>query len=105
MESAPAGCNDKARRKTLYVPLKRSGQSFVKVVDVEDNVSLRCGEAAEIHQMTIAAGMDIDTAHWRAGQIVSLYQCGPSKIREWRLQHSPIAKRNEILQPLLARLF
>ncbi len=52
-----AGGDDNAGRQSLDVPLPGSGQRFIEVVDVEENVALRRGEAAEIHQVSVATGL------------------------------------------------
>ncbi len=49
--------DDDAGRKSLDVPLPGSGQGFVEIVDVEKDVALRRGEAAEIHEVGVAAGL------------------------------------------------
>src|SRR5271166_6203457 len=76
---------------------KGSGQGFVEVVDIEDEVSLGRGEASEIHQMTVAAGMHIYSASRRTCEIVRLDQGRTSKIRKGRLEHSSMANRDQIL--------
>ena len=63
-ESAPTRSDDEARGEPLQVPFKGCGQGLVEIVDIEDEVSLGRGEATEIHQMTVAAGMNIYPA-WR----------------------------------------
>src|SRR3974390_3065017 len=55
----PAG-GDKARNQALDVPLPRRDRRFIEVVDVEDELALGCGEAAEIQQMAVAARLYID---------------------------------------------
>ena len=54
-----------ARRKPLEVPLERGRQRLVEIVDVEDHVALRRREAAEVHQVRVAAGLH-PHARWSA---------------------------------------
>jgi hypothetical protein len=36
---------------------------------------------------------------------VRLDQGSPSKVRKWRLEHSPVANRDQVLQSVLVRRF
>ena len=51
-----------ARREPLEIPLEWGRQRLVEVVDVEDDVALRRREAAEVHQVRVAAGLHADPA-------------------------------------------
>jgi hypothetical protein len=84
--SAPTCRDDKARGEPLHLPFKGCAQGLVEIVDIEDEVSFGRGEAAEIHQMTVAAGMNIYPACRCILEIMRLYQGRPSKIRKWRLE-------------------
>ena len=55
--------------------------------------------------MTVAAGMNIYPARRRALEIVRLYQRRASKIRERRLEHSPMANGDQILKSAFVRSF
>ena len=77
---------------------------FVEVVDVEDHAPLRGGEAAEVQQVAVAARLNVNTAGTDAGQVRSHHRGGAAIEREWRLKHAPVADRDELRQPPLARL-
>ena len=49
--------DDDAGREPLNVPLPGRRQGFVEIVDVEEDVALRRRETAEIHQVSVAAGL------------------------------------------------
>jgi len=55
----PPRRDDKTRCEALYVPLERSWKGFVEIVDIENEVSFRRGETAKIHQVTVAANVDL----------------------------------------------
>ena len=47
--------SDDAGRQPFDVPLPRGRQRFVEIVDVEEDIALRGREAAEIHEVSVAA--------------------------------------------------
>ena len=49
--------DDDARDEPLEVPFPWGRQRLVEIIDVEDDISLRRGEAAEIQQMSVAASL------------------------------------------------
>lgn len=55
--------------------------------------------------MTVAAGVNIYPACRCTLEIVRLYQRRASKIRERRLEHSPMANGDQILKSAFVRIF
>ena len=98
-EPVRTGGEHKRGDEPLDVPLPGCRQCLVEIVDVEDEPALRRGKAAEIHQMAVAAHLDMDAAHRRAGQIGRHDAGGPAVKGEWRLQHAAIAQRHQIRLP------
>ena len=58
-----------AGRQALEVPLEGPGQRLVEVVDVEDQVPLRRGEAPEVGQVRVSAQLDIEPGAVHVSQI------------------------------------
>ncbi len=102
-ESAPARGDDEARGEPLQIPLERGAQGLVEVVDVEDESSLGRRVAAEIEQVAVAAGLDVDPARRRSIEVVGLDGGRAPKERERRLEHPPMADRDQILEPARVR--
>ena len=89
------GGDDDAGRESLDVPLPGSRQSFVEVVDVEEDVALRRGEAAEIHKVSVAAGLHAKSGGWGRRQI-GRHDRGRAAIEgERRLGHAAEADRDQ----------
>ena len=82
--------------KPLDVPLPRRGECLVEIVDVEDQPAFRRGEAAEIHQVRIPAGLDVDARGRRGSQVGGHDAGGAAVERERRLQHAPIAQWHQV---------
>jgi hypothetical protein len=61
--------DDHACGQTLEVPLPGRGQRLIEVIDVEDHLSLGRGEAAEVQQMRVAAGLDPQPGVRGGGQV------------------------------------
>jgi len=55
--------DDDAGGEPLDVPLPGCGECLVEIVDVEDDTPLGRGEAAEIGQMRVTAGLDSDAGN------------------------------------------
>src|SRR6185437_5360090 len=89
-----AGGDDDASRQPLDVPLPGSGQSFIEIVDVEEDVALRRGETAEIHKMSVAASLYAKSGGWSRSQI-GRHDRGRAAIEgERRLGHASEANRD-----------
>ena len=113
-----AGGDDDAGRQPLHVPLPGSGQSFIEVVDVEEDVALRRGEAAEIHKVSVAASLYAKSGR-RGGREIGRHERGcPAIEGERRLSHAPetdgdqfrdaalvgLAQKLDRIAPILGRL-
>ena len=68
-QSEMLGGDDNARGQPLDVPLPWRRQCFVEIVDVEKDVALRRGEPAEIHQVSVAAGLHAKPGHCGRSQV------------------------------------
>ena len=72
-----------------------AGRSFVEIVDVEEDVALRRGETAEIHQMSVAAGLHAKSAR-RSRRQIGRHDCGRAAIEsKRRLGHAGEAQRDQ----------
>ena len=89
-------CGDnQAGRQALDVPLPWRRQSFVEIIDVEENVALWSSETAEIHEVSVAAGLHADPGCRGRSQIGG-HQGGRAPIEgEGRLGHSPETDRDQ----------
>ena len=88
--------DDNAGREPLDVPLPGRRQSFVEIVDVEEDVALGRGETAEIHQVSVAAGLHAKSGRRRRGQI-GRHERGCAAIkRERRLGHAAEADWDQL---------
>jgi hypothetical protein len=101
-EPVGAGSEHKGGDEAFDVPLPGRRQGLVEVVDVEEQPALRCGKAAEIHQVSVTAHLDIDAGRRRFREIGRHDPGRPAVKREWRLQHAAIAQRHQLL--LLVRI-
>ena len=80
--------DDHAGRKSLNVPLPGRRQGFVEIVDVEEDVALRRSETAEIHKMSVAAGLHAKSAR-RGRRQIGRHDRGRAAIEgERRLGHA-----------------
>ena len=87
--------DDNAGREPLDVPLPGSRQGFVEIVDVEENVALRRGETAEIHQVSVAAGLHAKSGR-RGRRQIGRHDRGRAAIEgERRLGHAGEADRDQ----------
>jgi hypothetical protein len=90
-----AGGDDDAGRQSLDVPLPGSGQSFIEIVDVEEDVALRRGEAAKIHKVSVAAGLHTKSGR-RGRRQIGRHDRGRAAIKgERRLGHASEADRDQ----------
>ena len=93
------GGDDDAGRQPLDVPLPWRRQGFVEIVDVEEDVALRRGEAAEIHEVSVAARLHAKPGGGGRGQ-VGRHDRGRAAIEgERRLRHAPEAYRDQLRNP------
>jgi hypothetical protein len=78
---------DDAGGQPLEIPLPWRRQGLVEVVDVENDLPLGCGEAAEVRQMRVAAGLDPDSGGGGGGEIRRHHVRRAAIEREGRLHH------------------
>ena len=98
----PAG-HDEARGEALDVPFPGCGQRLVEVVDGEDDLPFRGGEAAEVAQVRVPAALDADPAAGRRRQVGRHRQRRPAVERESRADHAPVPQREEVRHAALLR--
>jgi hypothetical protein len=93
-----------ARPESLDVPFPRSRQGLVEIADIEEDVALRRGETAEIHDVSVAAGLHGKAGPRGRGQIGS-HDRGCAAIEgEGRLGHAPKANRDQFRNSALVGL-
>src|SRR6266478_203236 len=56
--------HEKAGRESLQVPFPRTGQRFIKIIQVEQQMPLGTGEDAEIEQMSVTAKLGSKAGYW-----------------------------------------
>ena len=86
---------NEARTETLEVPLPRSAQRLVEVAHVENDVSLGCGECAEIRAVSVAGNLDENAALRRASEVERHQRRRAAIESERRRRHSKMADREE----------
>ena len=102
-ETVVAAGEDEAGRQAFHVPFPGGWQRLVQVVDVEDHAALRGGIGAEVEQMSVAASLHAQAADWCIGQIRSHVERRAAIPGERGLHHAPIAHRDQLRNPPLAR--
>jgi hypothetical protein len=93
-----------APREPLHVPLPRTRQRLVEVVDVEHEPPLGRREHTEVRQVGLAAALDVQARPRRRSEIARHDPCRTSVERERRDEHPPVADRNELRHPCLGLL-
>ena len=88
-----------ARGEPLDVPLPRSGERLVEVVDVEQHLALGRREHAEVRQVRVAAELDHDVGPRGVRQVGGHEQRGATEERERRHEHAAVADRDEFGDP------
>jgi hypothetical protein len=68
-QTVGAGRKDQRRHEPLEIPLPRRGQGLIEVIDIENQPALRRGEITEIHEMSVAASLNVDARRRRAGEV------------------------------------
>jgi hypothetical protein len=97
-ESVAAAGEDEAGGQAFDIPFPRSGERFVQVVDVEDDSPFRRGEATEVPEVGVTAGLHAQARRRRAGQVHGHVERRPAIKSERRWQHAPMAQRNQLGQ-------
>ena len=94
-----AGDRD-ARREPLDVPLPGTAGGLVEVVDVEDQLAVRCREAAEVRQVRVPAQLDRQARVRRLGEVGRHQRGRAAEERERRREHPPVPDRHELGHPI-----
>ena len=87
--------------KTRDVPVPWRRQGFIEIVDVEDDLAFRGGEAAEIEQMTIAGGLDMEASCRGSREVCRHDTRGAATESKRRLRHAAKLDRNQFGHPVL----
>ncbi len=95
-EAAVAAHDLEARREAFDVPLPRSGEGLVEIVDVEDHPSLGRAEQPEVGQVSVAAELNDDPGPGSGGQVGRHDHRGPP-IEGERGDHHPPAAEGDVL--------
>ncbi len=98
-EPALATRDRDARRQALDVPLPRARERLVEVVDVEHQIPLRRGEAAEVRQVRVPAQLRREARARRARQIRGHDVRRAAEERERRGHHPPVTDRDQLRHP------
>ena len=103
-EPSDPGRDRAARRQSLDVPLPGPRQRLVEVVDVEGEAAFRGGVGAEVQEVRVAAGLDVETGHRRVREIRRHDDGRAPQESERRLEHPRVAHGHQIRQPGGVRL-
>src|SRR5271154_5357071 len=98
-----AGRDDKTRSQTFDVPLPRRRQSFVKIVDIEDELALRRGKRTEIQKMTVTTSLDAQSCCRRVRKVRCHYRCRTAEKGERGRDHPAMANRHQFGETLAFR--
>ena len=85
-----------AHRQALDVPLPRTRQRLVEIVDIEHQPPLRRGEHPEVRQVRIPAALHRQPRPRRRGEVAGHDHRRPAIERERRDQHPPVADRHQL---------
>jgi len=88
-----------ARRQAQHVPLPRSGQRLVEVVDVENQVALGRPVTAEVHEMRIATQLHAHAGDRHRREVGGHNRRGAAKKSERRRQHASVTDGNQLRYP------
>ena len=95
-EAAIPSGNGETGGEPFHVPLERSRQRLVEVVETEDEPPVGCGEDAEVREVRIAAELGVDPGPRPVREVRRHQVGGPAEEGERRLQHAPIPDRTEL---------
>jgi hypothetical protein len=84
--------------EALDVPLERSRQCLVEVVDVEHETAIRRGEHPEVQEMRVAAGLNADVGSRRVREVPRHLGCRAAEVGERRREHPPVANLDYVGQ-------
>lgn len=95
-EAAVASADFDACCQALDVPFPRSGGGLVEVVDVEDKMTRRAQEDAEVRNVGVAYALDLKAGRRLRSKVVRHDDGGPAIEGERRSAHALVAQRNEL---------
>ena len=97
---APVPARDlEARGQPLDVPLPGSRNRLVEVVEVEHQVPLGRGVAAEVRQVRVPAQLDLDPGRGRRGEVRGHHRGAAPEEGERGGEHPPVPQRDQLLDP------
>src|SRR5207248_1590570 len=97
VREVPVAAGDlEARREPLHVPLERTRQRFVEVVEVEDELALRGGVAADVREVGVAAELRLQTRSRGRREVVGHHGRCTAVERERGDEHPAVAQRNKL---------
>jgi hypothetical protein len=79
----------------LQVPLERSANGLVEVVDVEDQTAVGCGKGAQVAHMRVAAELGCKAGVGQHGQVRGHHRNCAAKEAEGRVGHELILELDE----------
>ncbi len=93
----PSG-DGEARRKPLHVPLERSRQRLVEIIDAEHEPTIRGGEDPEIGEVRVAAQLSMQSSSCSVREVCR-HDVGPATEKgKRRNEHSPVTNRHQLRQ-------
>ena len=101
VEALGPGRHREAGTETLEIPLPRSGQCLVEVVDIEDQPPLGRGEPSEVDEMGVPAQLHGNLRRRRPGKVRRHDGRSTTVETERRLCHAPVADRQQVLDTVL----
>jgi hypothetical protein len=79
--------------KPLEIPLPRTGQGLVEIVDAEHEVTLGRREDAEVRHVYVAAHLDRDAGGARTSEVARHHRGASPQKRKGRFEHSRVPNR------------
>ena len=99
VEAAASAGDLQAGGQPLDVPFERPGICLVKVIDVEHQIALGGGEAAEVGEMGVTAQLGPDAGPSDFGEVGGHGKGGAPEIGEGRGGHAAVADRDQLRYP------
>src|ERR1700733_14010491 len=99
IELLVARSNDETGRQPLNIPLERSRERLIEVIDVEDQLPVGRREHAEIQQVRVTASLHPDICCRRVRQIPRHRRGRAAKVPKSRSGHAPIPDRHQLRPP------
>ncbi len=99
-EAVAASGDDEAGDEPLDVPLERTRQRLVEVVDVEDERALRRAVQAEVEQVGVPAQLHLEVGARARGEVGGHDRGSAAVEAERVLQHARVADGQERLEPV-----